>query len=138
MQQPDLAVPPEVEVGLYLIGDFVPEEVGRAFDVTPVFSVAKGSERRHTKTGVMLGIYDEATWGFTSAQAVRSNEILEHATWIIEKSASARGLVSDSVHAFIEVRLQAGTSFVLPENLMNFARELGAEIGIVARTPDAA
>jgi hypothetical protein len=138
MQRPDIADPPEIEVGLYLIGDFAPDDIGREFDVVPVFSVAKGSERRHRSTGAVLGTYKEATWGFTSGQVVKSNEISEHVTWLIEKSSAATGLVNYNVHAFFEITMQAGTSCVMPGDLLAFAKELGAEIGIVARSSHAA
>jgi hypothetical protein len=138
MQQPDIAFPLEIEVGLYLIGDFAPEEIGREFDVAPVISVAKGSERCRMSTGAVLGVYKEATWGFTSGQVVKSNEISEHVTWLIEKSSAATGLVNHNVHAFFEITMQAGTSCVLPRDLLAFANELGAEIGIVARSSHAA
>jgi hypothetical protein len=136
MQQTNIAEPPEIEVGLYLIGDFAPDKIGLAFDVVPAFSAAKGSERRYKKTGRLLGIYEEATWGFTSGQAVQSNEISDHTFWVIEKSSAARGLVNDSVRAFIEITMRTtlySTSCVLPKELLVLARELNAEIGIGAR-----
>ncbi|MBK6999285.1 MAG: hypothetical protein IPH35_04685 [Rhodoferax sp.] len=136
MQQTDTAESPEIEVGLYLIGDFAPDKIGLAFDVVPIFSAAKGSERRHKKTGRLLGIYEEATWGFTSGQAVMSNEISDHVAWLIEKSSAARGLVNDHVHAFIEITMRTtlySTSCMLPKDLLFFARELSAEIGIGAK-----
>jgi hypothetical protein len=129
---------PEVEVALYLIGDFQPERVASAFDVAAKVAVAKGSERRRKSTGEVLGIYQEATWGFTSGDAVRSNEIADHVAWLVSKGAAARGFIGQDVHAFLEVSLQTGTSCVLPESLLSFAGELRAEIGIVARMPHAA
>jgi hypothetical protein len=47
-------------------------------------------------------------------------------------------LINESVHAFIEVRMQCATSCVLPRSLLEFARKLSAEIGIVARASNAA
>ena len=138
MQHTEVIDLPEVAVALYLIGDFQPDRVAAAFDVVAKVVVAKGSERRRKSTGEVLGIYQEATWGFTSGDVVRSNEISDHVAWLVGKSAAARSFLGQDVHAFLEVSLQNGTSCVLPESLLSFAGELSAEIGIVARTPRAA
>lgn len=138
MQQTDRPETPEVAVALYLIGNFCPEEVGAAFGVVPHMVVAKGSQRRRKSTGEVLGIYSDSTWGFSSSQVVRSSEIDEHVTWLIARGATAKGLINESVHAFIEVRVQCNTSCVLPESLLEFARRLSAQIGIVARASNAA
>ena len=105
MQQTDSAEVPEVDVALYLIGEFCPEEVGADFGVVPNVAVAKGSQRRHRSTGEVIGIYSDSTWGFSSAQVVMSNEIDEHVTWLIGTGAAAKGLINESIHAFIEVRM---------------------------------
>lgn len=138
MQQPDIANALEIEVGLYLIGDFAPDVIGRQFDVVPVLSIVKGSERRPKRTGALLGLNREATWGFTSGQVVKSNEISDHVKWLIEKSSAASGTVNHNVRAFFEISMGAGTSCVIPGELLAFAKELDAEIGIVARSYHAA
>ena len=125
---------PEVDVALYLIGDFFPQEVGGYFAVESNVSVRKGTERRSAITGEILGVYKVSTWGLSSAKFILSNEIDEHAPWLIENGTPAKRLIGMGIHAFIEVRLQSGTSCVLPEILLNFARDISASIGIVART----
>lgn len=70
---------PEVDVALYLIGDFFPQEVGGYFAVESNVSVRKGTERRSAITGEILGVYKESTWGLSSAKFILSNEIDEHA-----------------------------------------------------------
>lgn len=137
MQQTDIDDSVEIEVALYLIGKFCPMEVGGSFCVVPNRAVAKGSERQRKSTSEVLGLYSDSIWGFSSGQAVRSSEVDEHANWIIGKSAAAKGLISESVHAFVEVRLQCGTSCILPKELLDFAKNLSAEIGIVARASNA-
>lgn len=125
--------PPEVDVALYLIGDFVPRELGAHFALEPDVAMTKGTGRRHKITGERVGTYQESTWGLSSVNSVSSNVIDEHAKWLIHNGAAAKGLTGESIHAFIEVRMQCGTSCVLPEILLSFARDLNASIGIVAR-----
>ena len=123
-----------IDVALYLIGDFVPQELGSHFEVEPHIAVLKGTERRNRITGESRGIHHESTWGCSSATAILSDDIDEHVAWLIKKGASAKGLTGKYAHAFIEVRIQCGTSCVLPESLLGFARDLNASIGLVART----
>jgi hypothetical protein len=124
---------PEIEVAVYLIGDFHPDEIAPSLGVVPNVVLPKGSERRRKSTGEVLGIYDESTWGFSSAQAVASNELSEHVAWVIRNGGPVKALANERIQVFIEVTLDGGTSCVLPKSLLVFAQELRAEVGIVAR-----
>ena len=134
---------PDIQVSLYLIGDPLElAELKTVFQVEPIVSIAKGEPRIRKATGQVVGVHAASTWGFSSAQAVGSSEIEDHSAWLVSKAAPAIPLLNcnPNIEAFFEVTMSglSSCSCVLPKNLLALARELNAEVGVVARNLDAA
>jgi len=141
MPQTRDAVPElELELGFYLLGD-IPEasELGLVFGIHPAVSHRAGEPRVHGISGLQIGSHWEAVWGFTTGH-IKSNEIQPHVDWLLSATAPARELLDahPNAAAFIELALTGGGSTVLPRTLLEFAGELRAEIGFVARSGNAA
>ena len=60
----------------------------------------------------------------------------DHVHWLLSVAAPARYLVGTrtNVSAFIEVALAANSSTVLGVDLVRFAKELNAQVGLVSRS----
>lgn len=123
----------------YLIADSIDHEALNAqLGVQSIVSITKGDPRIYRPTGKVHGFYAESTWGFSSAQAIESDELDDHANWLLSKvSGSVEMLRSDKVRkAFIEItvitEMHSG-SLVLPVAFLALATDLNAEIGAIVR-----
>ena len=132
----------EIQVALYLVGDTIDDTVlNRLLQVEPVVSIKKGDQRVQKSTGQTFGFYSESTWGFSSAQAVRSSAIEDHTEWLCSKVSVATDKLRSNAEykAWIEVTSTTepdSNHFVLPSRLVALADDLSATVGVVCLDPD--
>jgi Domain of unknown function (DUF4279) len=127
----------DIDVALYFFGETLDlSALNALFNVDPIAAIAKGDPRLRRSNGEVLGVYTGSTWGFSSSQAIRSNEIDQHADWILSRADIARKFLklSPKVEAFVEVSLGWNSSCALPKRLVAFAAEMKADVGVVAGT----
>jgi hypothetical protein len=130
---------PQVQIALYVIGESIDLTKLRDWlSAEPVVSISKGDPRLRVSTGELLGFYSKSTWGFGSFPAITSDEIDEHAEWLIAKAFTAIPVLctTSEQEAFIEITLASygkSCSCVLPPRLLELAAELRARIGVVIR-----
>ncbi|QDU23969.1 DUF4279 domain-containing protein [Urbifossiella limnaea] len=74
----------KVEVSFCLIGpDLDPEVVTTRLGLTPDQAERRGDERRHQRSGAVLGLFHEGLWALGSLPRVDSKDVNDHFRWVL-------------------------------------------------------
>jgi hypothetical protein len=74
----------KVEVSFCLMGpDLDPEAVTARLGISPDETMRRGDERRHKRSGAVLGLYHEGLWALGSLPRVNSKDINDHFRWVL-------------------------------------------------------
>ena len=74
----------KVEVSFCLIGpDLDPDAVTGRLGLSPDDTQRRGDERRHKRSGAVLGLYREGLWALGSLPRVDSKDINDHFRWVL-------------------------------------------------------
>jgi hypothetical protein len=84
----------KVKVTFCLSGpDLDPDAVTARLGLLPDYSQRRGDERRHQRSGVVLGRYQKGLWAIGSLPRVDSKDINDHFRWVLERILPHREVI---------------------------------------------